>query len=170
MRFTPLKKKTESRDLRPGVCASSVNGVCGQKLATVEPARLIAVRIVVLGGTRFIGLAIVAELDRAGHEVLVVHRGQHEPDELGHVQHLHIDRAHLATEAEKLMMFQPDGAIDVSAMNGRDAACALRALPEGLRLLALSSGDVYRAFSSVHEGVQTDAVPLDESAPLRDRR
>jgi nucleoside-diphosphate-sugar epimerase len=128
------------------------------------------VRVVILGGTRFVGRAIVAELDRAGHEVLVVHRGRHELDEVGRNRHLHVDRAQLPAEAEKLRMFRPDGAIDVSAMNGHDAAFALRALPAGLRLVAISSGDVYRAFSSVHEGVQTDAVPLDESAPLRDGR
>jgi nucleoside-diphosphate-sugar epimerase len=135
----------------------------------VPPARLFAVRVVVLGGTRFVGRAIVDELDRAGHEVLVVHRGRHEPEEAGHIQHLHVDRDQLPAEAEKLRIFRPDGAIDVSSMNGRDAAFVIRALPEGVRLVAISSGDVYRAFSSAHEGTQTDAVPLDESAPLRER-
>ena len=127
-------------------------------------------RIVVLGGTQFVGRAIVAELDRAGHEVLVVHRGQHEPSEMDRFQHLHVDRSQISAEAGKLKTFRPDGAVDVSAMNGRDAANALSALPEGLRLVAISSADVYRAFSSAHEGIQTDAVPLDESSPVRDRR
>lgn len=127
-------------------------------------------RIVVLGGTQFVGRAIVAELDRAGHKVLVVHRGQHEPSEMDRFQHLHVDRAQLSDATGKLATFRPDGAVDVSAMNGRDAANALEALPEGLRLVAISSVDVYRAFSSAHEGIHTDAVPLDESAPVRDRR
>ena len=127
-------------------------------------------RVVVLGGTRFVGRAIVDELDRAGHEVLVVHRGHHEPEKVGRVQHLHVDRDQLPAEAEKLRAFRPDGAIDVSSMNARDSAFVIRALPESVRLVAISSGDVYRAFSSVHEGIQTDAVPLDENAPLRERR
>jgi nucleoside-diphosphate-sugar epimerase len=134
------------------------------------PDKLAFVRIVVLGGTQFVGRAIVAELDRAGHELLVVHRGQHEPSEMDRFQHLHVDRGHLSAEARKLETFRPDGAIDVSAMNGHDAANALGALPKGLRLVAISSGDVYRAFSSAHEGMQTDAVPLSESAPVRDRK
>ena len=33
-------------------------------------------RIIVLGGTRFIGRASVEELVRAGHSVMVVHRGE----------------------------------------------------------------------------------------------
>ena len=44
-------------------------------------------RVVVLGGTRFIGRAVVAELVAAGHDVLVVHRGQHEPVDLPDVPH-----------------------------------------------------------------------------------
>ena len=33
-------------------------------------------RVIVLGGTRFIGRATVEELVAAGHEVMVVHRGR----------------------------------------------------------------------------------------------
>jgi nucleoside-diphosphate-sugar epimerase len=39
-------------------------------------------RVLVLGGTRFIGLALVEELLGAGHTVAIVHRGEHEPDDL----------------------------------------------------------------------------------------
>jgi len=39
-------------------------------------------RVMVLGGTRFIGAAIVEELAAHGHELLIVHRGEHEPAEL----------------------------------------------------------------------------------------
>ena len=37
-------------------------------------------RVAVIGGTGFIGRAIVAELEAAGHAVLVVHRGERESD------------------------------------------------------------------------------------------
>jgi uncharacterized protein YbjT (DUF2867 family) len=40
------------------------------------------VRVAVLGGTRFIGRAVLAELTAAGHDPLVVHRGEHEPPDL----------------------------------------------------------------------------------------
>ena len=39
-------------------------------------------RVVVLGGTRFIGRAIVEELHDTGNELLIVHRGHLEPDDL----------------------------------------------------------------------------------------
>jgi len=49
-------------------------------------------RVMVLGGTKFIGAAIVEELHAHGHELLVVDRGEHEPAELPAVDHLHADR------------------------------------------------------------------------------
>lgn len=127
-------------------------------------------RVVILGGTRFIGRAVVEELVARDHDVLVVHRGQHEPPDLAPVEHLHADRTNLRLVREELNGFRADAAVDVSAMNGAQADAALRVLADGIRLVALSSGDVYRAFASVHSGIHTDAVPLDETAPLRDRR
>lgn len=106
-------------------------------------------RVVVLGGTRFVGRAVVAELVSAGHDVLLVHRGEHEPMGLPHVPHLHADRRDLLSRAEDLRRFQPDGVVDVSAMTRGDAEIALAALPAGPRLVVVSSMDVYRAFSSV---------------------
>lgn len=127
------------------------------------------VRVVILGGTQFIGRAIVEELAH-GHDVLVVHRGQHEPPDLAPVEHLHSDRRQLRLVRKELNAFRADAAVDVSAMNGAQADAALGVLPDGIRLVAISSGDVYRAFASVHSGTHTDAVPLDEAATLRERR
>ena len=124
-------------------------------------------RTIVLGGTRFIGRAVIDELVAAGHEVLVVHRGEHEPDGLSDVPHLHVHRRELATRSAELRAFAPDGLIDLSAMTGRDATAALDAVPEGLSMVVASSMDVYRAFSSVWEGTVTDAVPLVEESPVR---
>lgn len=127
-------------------------------------------RVIVLGGTRFVGRAVVAELERTGHDVLVVHRGEHEPAEPGATTHLHVERALLHTASRELAAFRPDCAIDISAQCGRNADDALRALPAGLHLVAISSADVYRAFGSVHDGTRTDAVPLSETAPTREHR
>lgn len=105
-----------------------------------------------------------------GCDVLVVHRGEHEPPDLPPVEHLHAERAELARHRHQLAAFAPDAAVDVSAMSGAAAGAGVDALPPGLRLVAISSMDVYRAYDSLHHDVQTDAVPLDESSPLRTRR
>ena len=128
-------------------------------------------RICVLGGTRFIGRAIVEHLaDR--HEVLVVHRGESEPDDLVEVTHLHAERAALGDPevGRALADFAPDAVVDTMALTAADAERVLDALPAVARLVVLSSMDVYRAYGSVHAGTVTDAVPIDEGSPVRPER
>lgn len=127
-------------------------------------------RVIVLGGTWFVGRAITEALCTAGHAVLVVHRGISEPADLPHVQHLHAERHAWPAHRGAFAAFGPDAAIDVSAGNAAGARAALSALPPGIRLVALSSCDVYRAYESLRGGTQTDAVPLAEESPLRTTR
>ena len=127
-------------------------------------------RIVVVGGTWFIGRAVTLRLAHEGHEVLVVHRGETEPAELSGlapVRHLHVERAKLPDARAEIAAFGPHGAVDISAGNGEDAAAALAALPHDIRLVAISSGDVYRAYEALHTDRQTDSLPLTETSPLR---
>ena len=88
-------------------------------------------RTIVLGGTRFIGRAVVAELAEAGHELLIVHRGAHEPTGLEQIPHLHVHRRELMSVAGELRRFRPDSVVDMCAMTRSDADVALAALPEG---------------------------------------
>jgi nucleoside-diphosphate-sugar epimerase len=127
-------------------------------------------RIVILGGTRFIGRAVAAALVARGDAVLICHRGRTEPDDLPPVEHLHVDRAELHSVRDRIADFGPDAVVDVSGRNEDDAARALDAIPAGPALAAISSGDVYRAYEALHTGRQTDAVPLIENAPLRSDR
>jgi nucleoside-diphosphate-sugar epimerase len=127
-------------------------------------------RVIVLGGTRFVGRAITEALVAAGHAVLVAHRGVTEPDDLDGVEHLHGDRGEWPRHAPVFAGFGADAAVDVSAGYGPDAMAALAALPPGISLVALSSLDVYRAYEALHRGMQTDPVPLTEESPLRTGR
>ena len=125
-------------------------------------------RVVLLGGTRFVGYAILEQLIGYGHEVLVVHRGDHEVESVPAMRHLHAARADLPKHAREIAAFRPEAAIDTCAMTVADARAALEALPDRIQLVLLSSMDVYRAFGSVWAGVETDPLPLTESSPLRD--
>ena len=129
-------------------------------------------RVVVLGGTRFIGRRIVDELVEHGHEVLVVHRGTSEPPGLPDVPHLHADRLDLSPVAADLRRFDPEAVLDCAALGARDADAVLGAFPadDGPRLVVLSSMDTYRAYGSLHAGTVTDPVPLDEDSPVRAER
>lgn len=123
-----------------------------------------------LGGTRFIGRAIVEKLAAGGHAMLVIHRGQLEPPDLPAAEHLHCDRADLGVHRAAIEAFRPDAAIDCRALTRTDAESALAAMPSVARWIVISSVDVYRAFGALNDGRETDPVPLDELSPVRTER
>ena len=127
-------------------------------------------KVVVLGGTRFIGRATVEELATAGDDLLVVHRGELEPDDLPDVRHLHCERSELASHRAELAAFGAEAVVDCRALNRADAQVALKALPDVGRRIVISSVDVYRAFGALLEERETDPVPITEESPLRAER
>src|SRR5260370_8473641 len=86
------------------------------------------------------------------------------------ISHLHCDRSELTAHRQQLAAFEPDAAIDCRALTRADVETALAALPAGIRLVLISSMDVYRAFGAAIEGRETDPVPLDEDSPMRAER
>jgi nucleoside-diphosphate-sugar epimerase len=127
-------------------------------------------RVIVVGGTRFIGRAIVEALVGAGHEVLIYHRGETEPDNLpAAITHLHAEREHLPLHRDRLEAFGAGALVDCRALTASDARTTLAALPDpDLHRVVLSSQDVYRAFATLqHDELATDPVPIGEDAPVR---
>jgi nucleoside-diphosphate-sugar epimerase len=128
-------------------------------------------RVIVIGGTGFIGRFVVEELLRLGHELAVAHRGSHSR-ELPGVKQLTVRRERLADAAPELRGFAPDMVVDMILSSGRQAETLLdifRGYAE--RVVAISSMDVYRA-CGVLQGTEPgplEPVPLAESSPLRTR-
>ena len=128
-----------------------------------------SMRVLILGGTRFIGRRIAAELMGRGDDVTVVHRGESEPAELGDCTHLHADRADLARLSGRLRALRPDAVIDTRAMTKADTEAVLPHLPDA-HLVLLSSIDVYRAYELLLAGQGGEPVPLTEESPVRQSR
>lgn len=125
-------------------------------------------RVAVLGGTGFIGRAIVHTLAQHGHEVVSMHRGIHEVDLPAEVTHVHLDRRDVAAIQRACAAHDVAALVHTCAYDRQDAKAIVAALPRDCRLVVLSSLDVYRAFyTATHDADALDAVPLDESAPLR---
>jgi nucleoside-diphosphate-sugar epimerase len=135
------------------------------------------VRIVVIGGTKFVGPAAVGRLVAAGHEVAVAHSGAHEHPAVEAVEHLHRDRGALLSPGGLVDSWRPEVLVDTfpggaSAEKGEQlAACAART---GARVVAISSVDVYQhgVDSGMGDGSGTltmtvDPIPLREDARRR---
>ncbi len=100
-----------------------------------------AMRILVLGGTEFVGRHIVEAAVAAGHEVTVFHRGRTEPADLPPVEHVHGDRdgGLGALEGRRV-----DAVVDVSGYQPRIVRLAVEALGGAAdRYCFISTGSVY---------------------------
>jgi nucleoside-diphosphate-sugar epimerase len=127
-------------------------------------------RVVVIGGTEFIGRRLVEKLVERDDKVLVVHRGRTEPDNAAGCAHLHVDRREFASAAGQVAAFRPDAVVDTCAMSTLDVQSVLPHLPD-VHLVVLSSMDVYRIYELMLSGDHTPMpVPFDEGGPLRTGR
>ncbi len=127
-------------------------------------------KILVIGGTVFIGKRTVRLLKEAGHDVAVFHRGTHEPDDLTDVTHIHGDRRELDGSKDDLKAFAPDVVWDNMAMFKTDAEQVVSVFGDNVRYVMTSSMDVYKAYGSLHHGIATEPIPSDEEAPVRPER
>jgi nucleoside-diphosphate-sugar epimerase len=129
-------------------------------------------RVLIIGGTHFIGPPVVRRLHEAGHDVTVFHRGQTETNLPKKVAHIHGDRMLLAQHSETFRKLQSDVVLDMAAFTQQEALATLSAF-RGItrRLVVLSSQDVYRAYGRFHGGEPgvLEHVPITEGAPLRSK-
>jgi nucleoside-diphosphate-sugar epimerase len=123
-------------------------------------------RVLVIGGTEFIGRRTVELLTDRGDDVLVVHRGQTEPDP-HRGTHLHVDRTDFASTVPTVKDFAPAAVVDTMALTAADVEMVLPHLPD-VPVVLLSSMDVYEAWQNIlDDAPATVAVPFDEDGPLR---
>lgn len=131
-------------------------------------------RVLIIGGTRFIGAHTARRLTCAGHDVTVFHRGQtHNPIlRASVVEHLCDPSAEypIIGFPEIIAKRDWDIVVHMVAMGEADAQAAVQTFAGRTgRFVLISSGDVYRAYGRLTglEPGEPDAVPLTEDAPLR---
>lgn len=126
-------------------------------------------RLLIIGGSGFIGRHLVPRLLEAGHEVAVVRRSDASPVSDG-ARLIRADRRDLSRHAATLRTFAPDVVVDLILSSGRQAA-ELVALFAGhaQRVVGITSADVYRATAILHgfESGALEPLPLTEDSALR---
>lgn len=127
-------------------------------------------RVLVLGGGGYLGLAVSARLLGAGHEVTIFGRSGGSAVSSG-APVIHGDRNRLEESVDAFRRLRPDIVVDLIAFTERQAK-ALVAVFRGIarRVVVASSGDVYRAYDVLYRRVEgeLEPAPLAESARLRD--
>jgi nucleoside-diphosphate-sugar epimerase len=127
------------------------------------------VKVVVLGGTGFIGTYVVRALVQDNNDVTVFHRGADEADLPPSVRHVHGQFDQLSDYRDELRRQKPEVVLDmVPYLDKRGHGTVhFRGIAE--RAVVISSGDVYRAFARLwmSEPGPPDPVPLREDSPLR---
>jgi nucleoside-diphosphate-sugar epimerase len=129
-------------------------------------------RVLVLGGTRFIGPFAVRALVEAGHQVTIFHSGRTEVDVPPSVRHVHGRFENFAAEVGKLRALEPQVVVDMVPFVDKAGHGIAHFLDATERAVVVTSGDVYRAFARLlrSEPGHPDDVPLSEDAPLRAER
>jgi nucleoside-diphosphate-sugar epimerase len=126
--------------------------------------------LLLVGGTAFIGRAVVERALELGHEVAIFHRGETEPEDLVDVLHIHGDNLDIADSLDEIKSFAPDAVIDTTQGEVARTQAVVDALTGMVnRYVLVSSKDVYLAYGRLHltEPGPHQAVPITEESALR---
>ncbi|MHC1547935.1 NAD-dependent epimerase/dehydratase family protein [Phyllobacterium sp. K27] len=128
-------------------------------------------KVLVIGGTRFIGAHVVRQMHDAGDAITVFHRGTSDNAILPSVEHVRDAAAEYPITAfPEIIRRDWDVVVHMVAMGEADAGAAVQAFSGRVgRLVLVSSCDVYRAYGRLTkaEPGSPDPIPLSEDAPLR---
>lgn len=115
-------------------------------------------RVLVMGGTQFNGLALVHELARTGHDVVILNRGQSQADLPMGVERVYADRTNEEQMRDALGSLDVDAVIDVSAYRPEDVTLMVDLFRGRIaHYIFISSTVIYAA---------SDHFPITENHPI----
>ena len=126
-------------------------------------------RVLIIGGTRFIGPEVVKKLFAHDHNITLFHRGRSQAILPTDIRHILGDRKDLPDFQDEFKKIQPDIVLDMIPITEEHAKLVMTTF-KGIaqRVIAISSQDVYRAYGILigkEEGLEQ--TPLTEDSALR---
>ena len=151
-----IARGTTRRDfLRTGAAAGAALGLAGTGLAALEAERTASKRLLILGGTAFLGPELVEEAERAGWTVTLFNRGKTNPHLFPDVEKLRGDRR---SDLKALEGRSWDAVVDTSGYFPKDVAASARLLSKSVGL--------YVFVSTISVYGDTSKPGIDERAPV----
>lgn len=126
-------------------------------------------KILIIGGTNFIGPPVVRRLNEMGYEATVFHRGRTKTNLPEGINYIQGDRNNLAAYQSQFAKILPQVVLDMipyTEQDAKDLVNTFKGISE--RVIAISSQDVYRAYNVLlrrEEGLEL--IPLKEDSALR---
>ena len=127
-------------------------------------------KVLIIGGTNFIGPNVVRQLIKIGHEVTVFNRGETETNLSKEVKWIKGDRHNLSDYRSQFQKLAPQVVLDMIPYTDKDAQGVVDTFKDiTQRVVVISSADVYRARDIMwqRETGIIDPTPLTEHSPLR---
>jgi nucleoside-diphosphate-sugar epimerase len=129
-------------------------------------------KVLIIGGTKFMGPYVIEELHRKGHNIAVFNRGETEAALPGDIVRIMGDISEIEDHKDELRRFGPDVVLDMIPFTEKHAR-KVKGIFEGTaeRLVAISSADVYRSFGRLLGTEPGEPVPTPsrEDSPLREK-
>lgn len=128
-------------------------------------------KILIIGGTRFIGRATALKLFQDGHDIAVLNRGKTTPDLPDSISFIKGDRDRLEDVREAILDFAPEVVLHNVVIH-KDHILDLQTIVAGVtkRIVLTSSIDVYKSYgllTGIEKGPVITGVQ-GEDGPLRD--
>ncbi len=128
-------------------------------------------KVLIIGGTGFIGNPVTKLLFQNGHQVAVFHRNRNSSEISSGPTEIIGSRENITNFKKEFLLFKPDLVIDIIPYTAQDIWTLQMALKGIVKnLLLLSSGDVYKVYDTFHRKLtNVDNSPLTEKSELRSR-
>jgi nucleoside-diphosphate-sugar epimerase len=129
-------------------------------------------KILIIGGTRFIGLEVTKQLVKDGHEVTLFHRSTEHPGLTVNVSHIYGNRNEIENFKSGIKKLSPDVVLDMIPITEAHSEKLVNAVRGSTpRIVTVSSCDVYKAYGKligIEEG-EPEPLPISEDSPVRSK-